>query len=219
MTQGGRDYRQKRWGCDFLEQLLKLLHRQCIFLFRDIFNAIKYRGRAPLAAQCIEVNPRKVKFVLRGLIPKHMSGKVVDGDWDLHRRKIKHHPKFKYCVARFVEGVDWERAGAYAHMQTLIGKYKTHDECSNLDDVVARYKRLDRLFDQAKADRKLKTQKELRRFAFREYGGIYIHIDRNGDPLFGKGGWHRLMIAKILGLKAIPAQVGIVHKNSLDPLQ
>jgi hypothetical protein len=219
MVRSSSDRCQILWKCDFLSPLFKLLHRQCIFLLRDVFNRIKYRGRAPLAAQCIEVNPKKVRFVLRKLMPRHMSGKVMDGDWDLHKRKIKHHPKFKYCLARFVEGVDWERAGAYAHMKRLIAKNKTHDECSSLDDIVERYKRLDSLFEEAKAEQKLKTQKELRKFAFREYRGIYIHIDRNGDPLFGKGGWHRLMIAKILGLKAIPAQIGIVHKQSLDLLQ
>lgn len=49
----------------------------------------------------------------------------------------------------------------------------------------------------------------------RESGGVYVHINRNGEAIFGGGGIHRFAIARILSLDTIPAQLGVVHEEAL----
>ena len=45
-----------------------------------------------------------------------------------------------------------------------------------------------------------------------------MHIDRQGKPIFGLGGNHRLAIALTVGLRSFPAQLGVIHPNALPKL-
>jgi hypothetical protein len=41
-----------------------------------------------------------------------------------------------------------------------------------------------------------------------------VHIAKNGKPVFGGNGFHRLTMAKVLELEEIPICVGMVHKGA-----
>jgi hypothetical protein len=124
--------------------------------------------------------------------------------------------KVAACMARWGEGRSWEEAGAYARSLRAIAKKGSLDGCRTLDDVVQRYLKLDEVFARVSNEGRLRTRAELEGpAAFRELGGIFINIDRDGRPVAGGGGWHRLAIARILHLPVIPAQVGLVHPAAL----
>lgn len=121
--------------------------------------------------------------------------------------------KHSICVKRFIDGVSWEHADAYKLMRDLVKKKPGTDGCYSEADIVQRYSELDQLFKVVLTEKRLKQKKQISYNNFRESGGIYVHIGRNGEILFGSGGCHRLAISQIIGLRLIPAQLGVVHKD------
>ncbi len=116
--------------------------------------------------------------------------------------------------ARLLEGKNWEAAGAYQIMNELIQKHRVHDDCKTMEDVLQRYERLDRVIFDIRSIGFLRMSK-IQKGVFRESGGVYVHIGRNGEYIFGLGGCHRLAIAQALELERIPVQVGVVHKEAI----
>jgi hypothetical protein len=118
--------------------------------------------------------------------------------------------KISIVYEYFDTGKSWEQCGAYENMKLLMKQHPGADGCYTEEDIRARYDRLSELIENLKAGGKF-----LERSGFRESGGVYIHIGRNGELLFGGGGCHRLAVAQKLNLERIPAQVGVVHRQFL----
>jgi hypothetical protein len=104
----------------------------------------------------------------------------------------------------------WKECGAYKYMHEMIKKGIALDGCYNEYDVEKRYERLSDLILHLKNGGAFYNSTY-----FREIGGVFVHIGRNGEIIFGGGGCHRLAIAQKLGLKNIPAQIGVVHTEFL----
>ena len=100
-------------------------------------------------------------------------------------------------------------------MMAKIKVQSRYDDCGSLDEVVARYRKLDRFYQHLVNGGRYHTMYELKPNNFREQGGVHINIGRNGELLFGGGGCHRLAIAQILKLPQIPAQIGVCHKQAV----
>lgn len=188
------------------------------WLGQDISNLIAYGGKAPLACERIHLSPAKITSILSDPLPfsRLDTGLVATGDWDLRVQPFADQPKFQFCQRRWQQGQSWQQSGAIDFMQKLIRKQPGADDCFTADDIRQRYAALDALFTQAQTRRRLQTRQDINPAGFRESGGVFIHIDRHGQPLFGAGGFHRLSIAKILELDLIPAQIGVVHRDALD---
>ncbi len=185
-------------------------------LRRDIFNILAHGRSSPRYAGKYCIQTDHITSYLTTPLSRSQSGKVLEGDWDLQTSKIELLPKFDYCVKHFKHGLSWEASGAYELMLDLLKSTERVDGCSNHSDILKRYVRLDKLFADCKADNRLKSRRELLPNNFREEGGIYVHFGRTGEPIFGAGGCHRLAIAKILNLPAIPIQIGAVHPDGLS---
>lgn len=191
-----------------------------IALLRDCHNRLRYGPSAPRHAERIWIDPVGCRLALRS-IRRQESGKVVGGSWPPAGEvavPIDSLPKFRFCVGRWVEGRSWEETGAYDFMLARIRKNRSPDGCRSLDDVVRRYRALDRLFEQIRRDQRLKTRQELSFVFFRESGGVYAHLGAGGEAFLGAGGLHRFAIAAILGLRCIPAQLGCIHLSALPRL-
>jgi len=143
----------------------------------------------------------------------------MPGAWDQPADvlQMEEQPKYQICKKHFVDGKSWEEAGAYKHMQELIKKKQAKvDGCETYSDIVKRYKKLDHLYEKLKAGDTFKCYRDIQgRGINRNLNGVYIHFDRNCNPIFGGGGYHRLAIAKILNLNTIPCQLGVVHKKAI----
>jgi len=192
------------------------VRRRMAIFYRDFRNRLLYGRVAPLFAERIYVRPRDCEYYCTKW-NRDYSAEVRDGDWDLELSPLEQHPKFAYCQKHWVHGLSWQASGAYDLMKKLIEKREGQvDNCLTFDDIKRRYERLDEIFSIVKRERNLKPQQLHQSGIFRESGGVYIHISRNNQPVFGCGGVHRFAMAKILKLDWIPAQLGVVHKDSLE---
>ena len=144
------------------------------------------------------------------------SGTVRGGDWDQRVVPFDTHPKVVACAQRFEQGVSWEASGIVLYMRERLHTEVHPDGYRDLDEVLDRYRALDRLFEHLRSGGAFMTRRQLMgRRAFREQGGVYVHVDRHARPIFGHGGYHRLAVARLLGLPSIPAQLGVVHSAAL----
>jgi hypothetical protein len=143
------------------------------------------------------------------------SLELVKGNWDRATVPLELHPKAVYCRNRWVDGLDWNSTIAPDYHMKMIKDHGSFDKCKNVLDVTERLSELDLVYSLVNKNRRFMTRFELS-FSDNprdETGGIYVHFDRYGDPIFAGGGWHRLMIAKILQIELIPIQVGLIHQD------
>ncbi len=104
-------------------------------------------------------------------------------------------------------------------MMSLINRYGSYDGCSSREEVIDRYRKLDKLYERTKVLGRLKSKEELDEDSFREEGGILMHIGPKGELFFGGNGNHRMAIALALKLSIIPVQLGGVYVLSLPYLK
>ena len=179
----------------------------------DLANLVRFGLGAPRAGQRIYIDPRSVESWVSAF-GRRDTGRVLDGDWDKTSAPFANIPKAGIVHRKISQNLTWEEAGAYDNMLRLIRERGDHDECRNIYDIQERYRRLDALVEHLAAGGRYLTATELG--GIREFGGIYIHVGRYGEALFGGRGCHRLAIAQALGLKSVPAQVGVVHLQAVQ---
>lgn len=183
---------------------------------RDIYNKVRYGANAPQYGELIYIDPNDIKFY--GSSSRNDSGWVKSGNWDKQENLslFEDNVKYRACVLRWREGCTWEETGIYSHILELIKKSGGRaDNCLNMEDIIKRYNRLDKLYNEIKLTQRLKTRKELNSNNYLEVQGVFISIGRENEPIFWGGGFHRLAIAKILKLNEIPAQIGLVHPEAI----
>lgn len=185
---------------------------------KDLINRFKFGNAAPKFGEAIYVNPQTCSHLLiPGQWNRDHSGHVAAGDWDLKILPVTESPKYKYCYDHWVNGTSWKDAGAYDYLKRLIDQRGVPVEgCVTDADIIRRFEKLDKIFEQVSKAGELYPQKKLNPENFRATGGVYFHIDRNNVPLFSGGGAHRFAMSKILNFSIIPGQLGVVHKAALN---
>ena len=185
------------------------------FIKRDIGNIITYGWHAPKYAERIFINPQNVKLVTKTgfsgknsgkLFSREDSGKVLGGDWDLNTKPLKSLKTIAIVFEHIETGKSWKQCGAYENMLELMEAHPGAGGCYNERDVINRYERLTDLIQHLKNGGEFYNRSD-----FREKGGVFVHIGRDGEIIFGGGGCHRMAISQKLGLKKIPAQIGVIH--------
>jgi hypothetical protein len=190
---------------------------------RDIENKIKYGLHAPVHLERIWINPKRVNYYISkdeivnvtGKERQESSGIVIDWDEITQVIPLENDFRYRYAFMRWKEGMDWEEIGVYEYMKNNTKKYKDYS-IKQLED---RFNGFDCIFNEIKKDGRLKSRKEIDPSNFREEDGVLIHIGKDGELFFGGIGFHRLSIAKVLGLEKIPACLGVVDKHSLHLLK
>ena len=180
----------------FFQKLVWLYRRG--YLLRDFKNIARYGYfEAPRAFEQICVNPSLVKESVTNPRTREHSALVIDGDWDLlKRRQIQNLPKVKMCRAHFEDGLSWEKSGIIDYATRRIKRQGKYDDCMSVDDVIQRYNNLDELYSTLKVGQPFLPQSKLFENSIREKGGIIIHVGRNRELLFGGGG-HRDCISDL----------------------
>ena len=109
-----------------------------------------------------------------------------------------------------MEGCTWEETRIIDYhlrkMDENDGAVR-HDGCLSLEDVQARYRAVDKIYESMKTDG-YDEKKALHR-----YDHPYVHIGRDGELLHASVGNHRLAVAKVLELEAIPVFVVVSHEE------
>jgi hypothetical protein len=185
------------------------------WMSRDAANFVNYGRCAPRYAELQHMALPSCSFALWKEIPRDATGSVLAGDWDAALRPVEEVPKVAWCLAHWRDGLPWHATGAFEAMMVKIQERGVADGCRTFADVVHRYERLDDLFENVRKEGRLRTRREVDRNGFRESGGIYVHVARSGAPIFGGGGCHRLGLALVLQLPAVPVQIGVVHRMAV----
>ncbi|WP_240705104.1 hypothetical protein [Pacificoceanicola onchidii] len=189
-------------------------------VLRDFWYALRYGADAPRSDSAIFVDASAVNFTLaRTTYPKrfrrHYSGSVLPGDWDLDRIDVEQNMKLVSCRMRWEQGAEWGDTPVFKRLSEEIAAGGRPDDCDTIEALTARYAALDELYRETRQRGRLLTKAELPDGFRREHGGILVHVGRDGTCLRGGGGAHRFAIARILGLKDTPAQLGVVHPDAL----
>jgi hypothetical protein len=199
-----------------------------VLKIRDISNKIKYRNEAPVYGERIWVAARECKEIFKfkdytDTADRTSSGKVVSFQWPNNTPYIypvKNSIKIASCIDHWEKGIPWDNTPIYDHMLEEINKSvnKEMDGCRNLKEIKQRYEKLDIVFNKIKNQKKFNTQEEISPKAYKETGGVLIHIGPNGIPYFGCVGYHRFAMAYVLDI-TIPAQLGCIHYSALNTLK
>lgn len=202
----------------FLRVIETQVYRQ---VFRDRLNYLRFGAKAPLSAMAIYPRPRDIVGIYDHVAAKrplrrHKSGLVLGGDWDTFRRDLAEDTKLKSCYMRWVDGADWQEIPIWQSMLNQIARGKTPDKCCTAEDVLARFSRLDEIFEETKARGRMLAPCEVPGAYYRRaHGATYVHIARDGSCLRSGGGAHRFAIAHVLDLPEVPAQLGVIHLEAL----
>jgi hypothetical protein len=166
-----------------------------------------------------DVSPDALTREVQGpeLRRKHTPGQVVGGDWDLKTVGFESSIHYRGFCERFVDGRPWHDTVLYTDVVNRpAGKY--WHGCRTEREVAAALREYDSIFESI-AKHGYLTQRELatrrRRhshFMPPELGEIIGHVARDGSYLFDDGR-HRLSIAKILRLTAVPVLVLLRHRQ------
>lgn len=141
-------------------------------------------------------------------------GKIVGGNWDLNTMPFNDLDIHKSFKARFVHGKEWKETSYYQDLIYQIEKGESRiSGVKDKEDISRKLNEMDKLFDNIKKNG-YKTIIEIKgnNPAIAAMDEITFRIGRNGELLF-EDGRHRLSIAKILGIKKIPARVTWRHKG------
>jgi hypothetical protein len=136
---------------------------------------------------------------------------LVDGGWDLRPRPFDLHPAVEDL---FVHGLPPERTRTYARMLEAVeaGDHVAARGCRDVHEVEAWFANLRRIHDGI-AEHGYRSQLRLGRPPGDE---ITLCVGRGGRLFLLRHGNHRLSIAKVLGLRRVPAIVRGVHSGFLD---
>lgn len=188
---------------------------------RDITNRLRFGPDAPKSDELIWVRTKDVTDWYKpdpaNGAPKFRrrhSGMVAAGDWDLSRKPLGSHMKLNSIRDHYLRGEPWQQTKLFDWMMQQIAENGQIDTCRSKEDLIARYERLDRIYDEAQRTGTLRPHGSVN--ATRgEHGGILVHIARDGTPLRDGGGMHRFAIAMVLDLARVPAQLGVIHPQAL----
>jgi hypothetical protein len=190
-------------------------------LFRNRSAESRQSRRVPITrpdqwCRLISVDPRSLDtFITR--FGRVKAGTIQPGEWDLKSGDLRQHPKIVACLAHWVDGLSWRETGIIDQMREWAAeRHGGIDGCRTEAEIVARYEKLDGIFEEVKREGRLRTSFELGRSAspHRERHGVMVHFGRDGAPIFGASGFHRLGMALSLGFERIPGCLGVVHAEA-----
>lgn len=190
-------------------------------ILRDGMNWLRYWPDPPLSDELIWIDPKKVTHWYKAdpangapKFRRRHSGMVVGGDWDLSRKPFDSHLKLSSVRAHYEQGVPWQDTDLFKRLMQKIEAGEEVDGCRSREDLLRRYDRLDRIFEEAKQSGTLRPHGSVNDTR-REHGGILVHIARDGTPLRDGGGMHRFALAIVLNLPLVPAQLGVIHPQAV----
>jgi hypothetical protein len=183
---------------------------------RDVMNRVRLGHAGPLFAEPLRTDPRSLRLLKRR-VHQSDSAQIIGGDWDSGTTSDPRDERvFSSLHSHFVNGTSWEETGAIDRLWAWTSKHPGLDGYFTRDDIVKRYEGLDRMFETLAREERMRWQHELPGPSFREYGSLIVSITRDGTPVTTKeSGNHRLAMAILLDLEAIPAQIGRIHSDSL----
>jgi hypothetical protein len=187
--------------------------------WRDAANRRRYGSEAPRLGELLWVRPRLVEHVLAAGGALTSSARVHDGCWPADRmRPVLDDLVLQTSISHWMHGASWEASGEVARMERAIARQGPIKGCRTRADVLRRCARLDAIFEEVRRTGELRTRQEIDPRAFREMGGIGVHLGPGGRLVRAENGRHRFAMAWVLDLPVVPVRVGLVHHSALPLL-
>lgn len=141
--------------------------------------------------------------------PGTHQGRLTRGDWDLRVHPFQTNPLARAAVRHWRDGVSWEATGIVEYQLERIRRFGTTnaDRLATRDDVLRRYERLDGLYELVRRTGELPPEASAE-------DGIYVHLGRDGEAIFGHRGVHRFVITHLLGVPEVTGQLGAIHPRA-----
>jgi hypothetical protein len=193
--------------------------RRATRVYTALRQVAVYGWAAPKWRETIHVDPGNIRALVTSKLKAHLvrktghqNGVVVGGDWDIdlvEYRDFRTKLVYRSCHAHWVDGVPWEETEI---VRIYLDQLARGEPCPfvDVDALMRRYTRLDRVFDEV-----VRRQALSRRYE----DLVQISIARDHTLLWGPDGRHRVTIALLAGLSSIPARVGFVHPLALPYFQ
>jgi hypothetical protein len=189
----------------------------------DLNRLIRYGPRAPLYAEKIWVDPGVVSanpFPKQEGYLKSDSGRVHVEAWpETDRTPRDTDIRIDECLQHWADGKSWEETGRLDRWADILRTEGVVYNCTSMEEVRTRLVGWDRIFEQVRAEGRIRPRDEINPGNFRERGGIGIHVGPSGRLYKGRGGHHRFAMSLALGLPVIPAQIGVVHVSAIPMLK
>lgn len=135
-------------------------------------------------------------------------GTVKSGDWDRGQEAFSNLLMYQGTKQRFLKGRNWDETIYY---RELVDRFceQGWDETDAEELAIERCKRIAATYE--RIDRNgYRSQRELNGHPLHE---ITVTIDRDGNVLYNCEGRHRLCVAKVLGIKAVPVLILAKHAS------
>jgi hypothetical protein len=199
--------------------------RPFILEFMRIFWAIKEEFLNFREIRRFDIKPYQLLWVNPGsiLMSKCKANKdcidsfqdkfIQGGEWDSALVSPLDHNVVRASFKVSSNNKSWRVVGEYERMDKLINTHGAFDNCRSQSDIKDRYGKLDKMISEIGSNKSIQSRKMLRKFNFRELGGIEVAISRNGQIVKIGDGQHRLGIALGLGIEIIPVSVILVHSS------
>ena len=155
--------------------------------------------------------PSNARFA--GFFRTARAGAVLRGEWD--RRSLSFEEYLPYVGLRrhFVEDIDWEDTRYYQNIVDCIRGGAPLWGCETEAQFRKRCEDIDHLYERI-ATEGYQSASDLRDGKLR-YDEIAVNVGRDGHLLFNDGK-HRLSIAKILDVEAVPVRVIVRHQGWVE---
>jgi len=203
--------------------------------FVEIWHRYGRHHNAPIEPfKLMLVSPSQINHYPGQRVGDQLHPLVAGGDWDLHRTPFEEGAVYQTFHDRFVDNQPWSETDRY---NSYIDKYGSKqavlensdklgeafdlfDEVSTMEDAFAKY---DLIFEQIKQEG-YKLQRQLRPMEDRlenpgvfsnavpECNEITLDVSRDGT-LLCYSGQHRLAMAKMLDLNAVPVRIRLRHEQ------
>lgn len=215
-----RDYQYRRltaWFFGLSDDPCRHVRRH-VAIARRVFPW-RYTDAEPFALY--RVDPHEVdRTVVRG---PYQWARVVGGEWETI--PVEETPQYRALERRFEGDADWEETDLFERYVERIDRGKRAWGCDSRSELRERFARLDEIYADVAAGG-YRTQAELAADASEErpardnndavctaMNEIGVAVDRDGSLVQSKCGFHRLVIARLLGLEAVPVQIRTRHRE------
>jgi hypothetical protein len=158
------------------------------------------------------VNPHDINYWGRRpnavFSPWRDRGRVLDGDWDLEINDLLIHETSFYTSydLRVKKSVAWSETPYYRSVVKKLEAGEVLWNCRNASEFNSKCEEWDHVFASMRDEGYVAGKSE---------DEISVNIDRNGRLLLNDG-YHRLVFAKLLGLREIPITVVVRHRKWHD---
>lgn len=136
------------------------------------------------------------------------TGSVVSGDWDRSDVKFSELYVYRAILDHYERGVPWSETQYFSAYKDAIERGDQPWGCQSVQELYDRCAYIDSLYQRIQREG-YQSQRDLNKYSVDE---VNVNVGRNGTILFNDGR-HRLAIAKVLQLDAIPVRILVVHEE------